>query len=173
VYGIVRQSNGFIVVESAPGAGTSFTMHFPSAPTGEQLTAPAANADVPAPGRGTILLVEDEDAVRAIVGAALRRLGYDVLEAGTARDAIAIFERGHGAIDLLLTDVVMPGMNGPALAQRLVAVRPELRILFISGYANASMPLDGTGPNVTFLSKPFEASVLARKVRSALTGQRR
>ncbi len=173
VYGIVRQSNGFIAVESAPGAGTSFTMHFPAAAAGEQLPPAAVNADVPAPGRGTILLVEDEDAVRAIIRAALRRLGYDVLEAGTARDAIAIFERRQGDIDLLLTDVVMPGMNGPALAQRLVAVRPELRILFISGYANASMPLDGASPNVTFLSKPFEASVLARKVRSALSGRRR
>ena len=173
VYGIVRQSNGFIVVESVPGAGTAFTMHFPAAIAGEPLAPPVTTSEAPAPGRGTILLVEDEDSVRAIILAALRRLGYDVLEAGTARRAIAIFEQRQHDIDLLLTDVVMPVMNGPALAQRLVALRPELRILFISGYANASLPLDGIGPNVTFLSKPFEASVLARKVRDALSRARR
>ncbi len=173
VYGIVRQSNGVITAESAPGAGTSFTMHFPAA-VGDAPHVPfAALVSAPLAGEGTILLVEDEPAVRAIVLAALRRLGYRVFEAGSAREAIAIFERRHAEIDLLLTDVVMPEMNGPALAQRLVAARPELQILFISGYANSSLPLDGGNPNVSFLRKPFEASALAAQVRDALSRPRR
>jgi len=119
-------------------------------------------------GSETILLVEDEDAVRVIVSAVLRRQGYQVLEASTPHGAIEIFQRHAASIDLLLTDVVMPEMNGPSLAQRLVAERPELRILFISGYADVASPLDAAGPNVSFLSKPFQASTLAAKVRAAL-----
>ncbi len=171
VYGIVRQSNGFITAESVLGAGTTFTMHFPATLPGRgQLAAPAAPVvELPLPGQGTVLLVEDEDAVRAIISAVLRRQGYQVLEAATAEGAISIFEERHAEIDLLLTDVIMPGINGPALAQRLVAVRPELRVLFVSGYAGVGLPLDGGSANVSFLGKPFEASVLAAKVRDVLS----
>ena len=168
VYGIVRQSNGFISVTSAAGVGTTFTMYFPSVavavPADEPAAAPAAQAD----SRETILLVEDEDAVRVIISAVLRRQGYQVLEASTPRGACDIFEQHAREIDLLLTDVVMPEMNGPALAQRLVAVRPELRVLFISGYADVASPLDAENPNISFLSKPFQASVLANKVKDIL-----
>jgi two-component system, cell cycle sensor histidine kinase and response regulator CckA len=172
VYGIVSQSHGFITAESVSTGGTAFTMHFPaSLPGSAPEPPPAAPAtELPMPGSGTVLLVEDEDAVRMIIGTALRRQGYRVLEATTASRAIAIFEQSHADIDLLLTDVVMPGINGPALAQRLVAVRPELRVLFVSGYAGARLPLDGGGPHVSFLGKPFEASVLLAKVREVLTG---
>jgi PAS domain S-box-containing protein len=171
VYGIVRQSSGFISVESEPGRGSAFTMHFPALSP-----APAAGggaADLPAAGgaRETILLVEDEDAVRTIVGAVLRRQGYQILEAATAKAACDIFDRHGGEVDLLLTDVVMPEMNGPALAQRLVALRPELRVLFISGYSDVS-PLDPSNPNMSFLGKPFQASVLAAKVREVLSRRR-
>jgi two-component system cell cycle sensor histidine kinase/response regulator CckA len=122
-------------------------------------------------GGETILLVEDEDAVRVIVGATLRRHGYDVIEAATPRGACEIFEQCGSSVDLLMTDVVMPEMNGPALAQRLVAERPELRVLFISGYANVPS-FDAGNPNASFLSKPFQASVLAAAVREVLTGAR-
>jgi two-component system, cell cycle sensor histidine kinase and response regulator CckA len=169
VYGIVRQSNGVITAESAPDAGTTFTMHFPASPESALPPAPPrpAPASVPADA-GTVLLVEDEDAVRTIIGAVLRRQGYRVLEAGTVADAIAAFERHAGAIDVLLTDVIMPGINGPSLAQRLVAVRPEMRVLFISGYAGAGLQLDGCSSNISFLGKPFEATALVAAVRNAL-----
>jgi DNA-binding NtrC family response regulator len=132
---------------------------------------PAAAAQ-PEGGHETILLVEDENAVRLIVGAVLRRQGYRVLEAATPRAACGLFDRHADEIDLLITDVVMPEMNGPALAQRLVGGRPELRILFISGYADMGSPVGANNPNVGFLSKPFQASVLAARVREMLSRPR-
>jgi PAS domain S-box-containing protein len=173
VYGIVRQSNGFITVESEPDAGSVFAMHFPavrdaSADATTSSTAPPPPTAVGAPGQETILLVEDEDAVRAIVSAVLRRDGYHVLEAARPRVAMEIFSARGGDIDLLLTDVVMPDMNGPTLAQRLIGLRPELRVLFISGYADmAAQPYPGN-ENVGFLSKPFQASALTARVRQML-----
>jgi two-component system cell cycle sensor histidine kinase/response regulator CckA len=111
--------------------------------------------------------------VRVIVSAVLRRQGYQVLEASTPRGATEIFEQHGRQIDLLLTDVVMPEMNGPALAQRLIADRPELKVLFISGYADMATPLDSENPNVGFLSKPFQASALTGRVREMLSRPRR
>jgi two-component system cell cycle sensor histidine kinase/response regulator CckA len=163
VHGTVHQSGGFIVVDSPPSGGSVFTLYFPAilpdvaGPQEEGLT-----------GRESILLVEDEDSVRVIIGALLRRHGYHVLEAATPRGAEDIFAHHAEAIDLLLTDVVMPEMNGPALAQRLVAKKPELRILFISGYADAANPAALSGPHVGFLAKPFQASALTRAVRDLL-----
>jgi len=168
VYGIVRQSNGFIAVESEPGSGTAFTIHFPAVSKSDEAHAPAVDAGGSSRGRETILLVEDEDAVRVIVSAVLRRQGYNVLEASNPRGAWEIFEKHSGEIDLLLTDVVMPEMNGPALAQRVITVRPDLRILFISGYADMTTPPESHNPNVSFLSKPFQASVLIERVRQML-----
>ena len=106
--------------------------------------------------------------MRVIVGTILRRHGYNVLEAATAGAAHALFEQHCPEIDLLLSDVVMPDMNGPALAQRLVSVRPELRILFISGYVDGGTPIDRGNPNVSFLSKPFQAPALVARVREML-----
>jgi len=168
VYGIVRQSNGTISVESEPGHGTTFTMLFPAVAGGRRTDAPEAAAAEPANGRETILLVEDEDSVRVIIGAVLRRQGYRVLEAESARAACHLFERHAPDIDLLVTDVVMPDINGPALAQRLVGERPELRVLFISGYTDISIPIDRKNPNVSFLGKPFTASALTGRVRQML-----
>jgi CheY-like chemotaxis protein len=167
VYGIVRQSNGFITVESEPGAGSVFTMHFPAVAPSAEAAVPTTAAVGAEPGRETILLVEDEDSVRAIISAVLRRQGYHVLETSTPLRACELFEQ-HPQIDLLLTDVVMPGMNGPALAQRLIGVRPDLRVLFISGYTDMVIPAEGDNPNVSFLSKPFQASVLTERVRMVL-----
>jgi two-component system, cell cycle sensor histidine kinase and response regulator CckA len=162
VYGIVRQSNGIITADSEPGAGSVFTMYFPAASSTAGASGRANAARECA--RETILLVEDEDAVRVIVSTVLRRQGYRVLEAATPTVAIAIFARQNGAIDLLLTDVVMPEMSGPALAQRLIGLRPELRVLFISGYADVAMQPQIGGANVSFLSKPFQASALTARV---------
>jgi CheY-like chemotaxis protein len=168
VYGIVRQSNGFITMESEPEAGTTFTMHFPAVVSEGESLASYTPSDASVGGRETVLLVEDDPAVRLTIATVLRRQGYDVLETATPRAAIELFEQHDEAIDLLLTDVVMPEMNGPTLAQRLVDVRPELRILFISGYADVKLPLD-RAHHVSFLSKPFQASVLAAKVREVLS----
>jgi two-component system, cell cycle sensor histidine kinase and response regulator CckA len=170
VYGIVRQSNGLISVESEPGQGATFTMHFPAVGQTAR-NEPAATATPSGGGRETILLVEDENSVRVIAAAVLRRQGYQVLEAPTPTIAADIFEEHRDSIDLLLTDVVMPEMNGPALAQRLVTARPRLRVLFISGYADVAS-LDTGNPHISFLSKPFQASVLAAKVREALSKPR-
>ena len=170
VYGIVNQSNGSITVDSQPG-GSVFTMLFPAVTRPATVAGPAA-IEAPARASGTILLVEDEDAVRAFATRVLRRHGYEVLAAATPREACDIFDARAATIDLLLTDIVMPGMNGPALAQRLVLERPELRVLFISGYADIATPLDSGNPNVSFLSKPFEPSVLAARVRAILARTR-
>ena len=115
------------------------------------------------------MLVEDEEAVRLIISTALRRHGYRVLEAATPGAAIALMEQHPERIDLLLSDVVMPEMNGPALAQRLVGMRPSMRVLFISGYADvlATQQADASS-HINFLSKPFKGSELAEKVRSIL-----
>jgi signal transduction histidine kinase/CheY-like chemotaxis protein len=163
VHGTVHQSGGFIVVDSPPSGGSVFTLYFPA-------VRPAAgdSAEEGPRGRESILLVEDEDSVRVIIGALLRRHGYHVLEAATPGGAQEIFAHDADAIDLLLTDVVMPEMNGPALAQRLVSQKGTLRILFISGHADAAGPAALRGPHVGFLAKPFQASALTRAVRELL-----
>ena len=113
-------------------------------------------------------IVEDEDSVRVIIGALLRRHGYHVLESGSPITALEMFNQHSGHIDLLLTDVVMPGMNGPSLAQRCVSEKPGLRVLFISGYADASSQAALAGQHVGFLGKPFQATALTRAVRDLL-----
>ena len=172
VYGIVRQSNGVITGDSERGAGSVFTMYFPVATAAAGAGGPSADGGSDSE-RETILLVEDEDAVRAIVSTVLRRQGYHVLEAATPTIADAIFAQRNGAIDLLLTDVVMPDMSGPALAQRLIELRPELRVLFISGYADVAVQPQIGGPNVNFLSKPFQASALTARVAQILGARAR
>jgi DNA-binding NtrC family response regulator len=123
----------------------------------------------PSNGHETILLVEDEESVRLVITTVLRRQGYDVLEAATPRQATELFEQHAARIDLLLTDIVMPEMSGPSLAQRLVAVQPELRVLFISGYAASTSPFDRVNSHISFLGKPFHPSALTAKVREALS----
>jgi CheY-like chemotaxis protein len=168
VYGIVRQSNGFLTVESEPDAGSTFTMHFPAVPASAEVVATlSAVAGQVARPTETVLLVEDEDAVRLIVSTVLRRQGYQVVEASSGRIACEIFAQRND-IDLLLTDVIMPEMNGPALAQRLIGLRPELRVLFMSGYTDMQSPPGGDNPNIGFLSKPFQASVLTARVAQML-----
>jgi PAS domain S-box-containing protein len=169
VYGLVQDSQGFIAVESEVGRGSTFTLHFPQ--TTPPRLEPVKSAVVPAatPGpRETILIVEDEDSVRAVTSAVLRREGYQVIEAATPRLALELFEKHADEIDLLLSDVVMPEMNGPALAQRLVALRPGLRIVFMSGYAAPGLLPGAENANVGFLNKPFPKAVLVQKVGEML-----
>ncbi len=172
VYGIVRQSGGFIDVESELGRGTTFEIHFPVTESSLESLASRSREGEQGAGRATILLVEDEDAVRSIAGTMLRRQGYVVLDAPTPARACEIFSEQDGSVDLLLTDVVMPEMNGPALAQRLAALDPELRVLFMSGYVDVASPFDVGNPNITFLNKPFQSSVLLSKVHEVLTRPR-
>jgi two-component system, cell cycle sensor histidine kinase and response regulator CckA len=168
VYGIVRQSNGSIAVESQQGSGTTFTIHLPAVVATRPVVTPAAARPPLSNGCETILLVEDEDSVRVIVAAVLRRSGYNVLETSTPVAAAEIFDRHSRDIDLLLTDVVMPGMNGPALARELLKTRSDLRVLYISGYADVAIEIDQDNPSVGFLSKPFPASTLIGRVRELL-----
>jgi nitrogen-specific signal transduction histidine kinase/CheY-like chemotaxis protein len=169
VHGIVHQSHGWVDVASAPGEGATFAMHFPAIEARQAIAAPEPVAVAPARGHETVLLVEDEEAVRRIICAVLRRHGYTVIDTGSPIEACGIFDRRSDEIDLLVTDVVMPEMNGPALAQRLVGQRPALRVLFISGYAGMPVP-DIRNPHVGFLSKPFQTAVLAARVREILSG---
>jgi PAS domain S-box-containing protein len=170
VYGIVRQSHGVISVESEIGQGTTFTLCWPAVDVaavepGDRLQAPAEDTT---PSTETILLVEDDDTVRRVARLILTQQGYRVLEAGTAEGASETFIRHADEIDLLVTDVSLPGINGPALARRLVALRPRLgpRVLLISGHVNPGS-LDGY-ETMKLLTKPFRSSELLRAVRDAL-----
>jgi two-component system, cell cycle sensor histidine kinase and response regulator CckA len=171
VYGIVTQSGGHVVVRSAPGAGTTFTLNFPRA-QGDVEAGPAA----PEPGRPvrlrgseTVLLVEDEDQVRATVRAILQRSGYTVLEAQNGGEAFLVCEQFPEKIDLLLTDVVMPRMNGPELAARLLALRPTLRVLYMSGHTEDATLHEGVASAaVAFLQKPVTPEMLLSKTRDVL-----
>ena len=168
VHGIVSQTGGRIEVNSAPGAGTTFRIHLPCA----QEAALPAEADVPAGGEGgdeTVLLAEDDVAVRGLVAEVLRRRGYQVLEAPGGEEAVEAIARHAGPVHLLITDVVMPGMGGQELTRRLLEARPELRVLLISGYSGERTEVGDlpAGP-VAFLQKPFSPGALARKVRDLL-----
>jgi CheY-like chemotaxis protein len=168
-YGIVKQSEGYILVESEPGRGTTFTIYLPRV---EEDAAPAGLGTTPAAaGRGTetILLVEDDAALRALALDVLRESGYTVLEARDGREALLVLDRHPGPIHLLLTDVVMPRMGGRALAERLAALRPEMAVLYMSGYSEMAVARDGVlDPGTAFLAKPFSPARLAGKVREVL-----
>jgi two-component system cell cycle sensor histidine kinase/response regulator CckA len=173
VYGIVQDSHGSIAVESEVGRGTTFTLYFPAltrpSERSTRIIATGAIARDHGSKPGTILLVEDEEAVRAVISAALRKHGYQVLEAATPLVATDIFLERSADIDLLLTDVVMPEMNGPSLAQRLIGLRPELHVLFISGYTDQAFGRDVNTPRMKYLSKPFSPALLVATVRELLT----
>jgi two-component system cell cycle sensor histidine kinase/response regulator CckA len=169
VYGMVKQSGGFIWVYSEPGHGTVFKVYLPPA---EERTA-TRSVDVDRrgdskPGWETVLLVEDEDAVRALAREVLRRNGYVVLEARHGVDALRLAERHTDDIHLLITDVVMPHMSGKEAAERLTTVRPSMKVLFMSGYTDHAVMHRDLTPGAAFLQKPFTAEAFARKVRQVL-----
>ena len=170
VFGIVKQSEGHIAVESDLGIGTTFRVYFPMA-EGEA----AEEEDKPVPSRltggETILLTEDQDEVRAVAREVLRRCGYHVLEARNAGEALLTCERYSKPIHLLLTDVVMPQMSGPELAHRLASIRPGMKVLYMSGYAEGMLESGGElGADIAYLPKPWVPDVLARRVREVLDG---
>ncbi|HNN96884.1 MAG TPA: ATP-binding protein [Pseudomonadota bacterium] len=167
VYGIVQQAGGGIHVESAPGRGTQFRIVFPLAAVRPQSSPPVQHS-VPR-GSETILVVEDEDAVRQIVCLSLQALGYRVMSAGSARAALEIATTHAGPIHVLLTDVVMPDVGGRTLAEQLLKLRPQTRVLYMSGYTDDAVVRHGIeAATVAFLQKPFTPLSLASKLRELL-----
>jgi signal transduction histidine kinase len=169
VYGIVKQSGGHIWVYSEPGRGTAFKIYLPRVEGA--VRPPAARPGLPEPTRGheTILLVEDELAVRDLARDVLCAHGYTVLEAQHGREALLISELHSGPIHLLLTDVVMPEMSGRELANRLAPLRPTMPVIYMSGYTDTAVVHHGVlDPGTTFLQKPFTPDALARKIRQVL-----
>jgi PAS domain S-box-containing protein len=170
VYGIVKQSGGYIWVYSEPGKGTTFKVYLPRVTDAvPSSTAPEMPPSTPPKGCETILLVEDEPAVRELIQMVLSERGYTVLEALVPEDAERLARNNGAEIQLLLTDVVMPGMSGRDLAKRLTAHHPHLRVLYMSGYTFNVIAQDGTlEEGISFLQKPFTPQVLTEKVREAL-----
>ena len=169
VYGTVKQSGGFIWVYSEPGRGATFKIYLPRVDAPVESAAPPAPVERPPRGSETVLLAEDEPAVRAIARQALERQGYTVLAAPSGADALALAAQHGATIHLLLTDVVMPGMSGRDLADRLTAQRPSIRVLYISGYTDNAIVRHGMlEPGLAYLQKPFRPDALVRKVREVL-----
>jgi PAS domain S-box-containing protein len=166
VFGIVKQSQGFIDVISKPGEGAAFRIHIP--PAAEPLSSKTFPSSIPGSLGGTenILLAEDDEALRTLTRHLLQALGYSVWEAAGGAEAIAFFEQQGSRIDLLMTDVVMPRMSGRELADELVARRPDIRVLYVSGYTNDAVVHHGVYHDQShFLQKPFNAAALALKLR--------
>lgn len=170
-YGIVKQTGGFIFVDSTPGIGTSFTLYLPV--FAERPVQTAIPQDPVAPvtrqGDGVVLLVEDEAPVRAFASRALRLRGYTVLEADNAEDALELLSDPAVAVDVFVTDLVMPGMDGPSWVRLALRDRPNVRVVFVSGYAEGAFGDDGpVVPNSTFLPKPFSLSQLTETVNQQM-----
>jgi two-component system, cell cycle sensor histidine kinase and response regulator CckA len=172
VYGLIVQSGGSIRVESAVAAGSTFTILLPKvAARFDRQPVPAAQQ--PDAGAGIVLMVEDEPSVREFARRVLDRAGHTLLTAGNGDEALHVAESWEGSIDVLLTDIVMPGMHGQVLAARLLRIRPDVRIIFMSGYAEDSIPaLDRLATPATFLAKPFTSMTLTEAVAREITEAR-
>jgi CheY-like chemotaxis protein len=191
VYGIVNQSGGHIWVQTQPGKGTAFRVYLPrveraaetparvmpahqenaavSAPSEPTRTLLRSEEAATAPRRETVLLVEDAKRVREVVREILEMSGYEVLEARHGAEALQISGRHHGSIRLMVTDVVMPEMSGRELAQRLAPLRPDMRVLYMSGYTDDAIVKHGVlDAGIAFIAKPFTPDALAAKVREVL-----
>ncbi|MCA9626715.1 MAG: PAS domain S-box protein [Myxococcales bacterium] len=169
VFGIVRQSGGDIEVSSEPGMGTTFRLYFPRVNEAPRDVQPTDASVKPRRGTETVLLVEDEDPVRGLCQVILQRAGYHVLEAHSGPDALLIAEQHAETIHLVVTDVVMPRMSGRELVEKLLALRPSLRVLYMSGYTDDDVLRHGVlGNSVNFLLKPITPESLTRKVREVL-----
>jgi CheY-like chemotaxis protein len=170
VYGIIKQNNGYIMAYSEPGRGTTFKIYFPR--TAESLPASDKVRKEVQGGSETILLVEDELALRELTCLLLQEAGYTVLESSGVEDALATAKDSHRKIDLLLTDIVMPRLDGRELANQLVALRPLLKILYMSGYTDDVIVNRGVSTQGAMLvQKPFTKSTLLQKVRQTLDSQ--
>jgi signal transduction histidine kinase/CheY-like chemotaxis protein len=169
VYGIVKQSDGFIFADSTPGEGSRFRLFFPRVEGTPETVEPLIVTPATPRAVGTILLVEDEESVRRLARRVLESTGYRVLEATQGHEALAIAEQSLGAVDLVITDIVMPGMSGQELSLRLRERQPTLRILYVSGYTDDAILQHGTLlPDTAFLHKPFSPGLLTAKVREML-----
>ncbi len=171
VYGIVQQSGGHIEAVSVPGKGSQFTIHLPRF---DELVEIKASGSVLGPtraqGNETVLLVEDESGVRAMISRALRQQGYEVLAAADGHEALRLFQAYPKPIDAIVTDIIMPGMNGRVLAERLGALKPGLRVLYMSGYTDDVIAHHGVlEPGTPFLQKPFSPRALGIKLREVLS----
>jgi len=169
VYGIVRQSGGHVAVESEIDRGTAVRVYLPRASAGVLEPAQPLRRLLAARGSETILVVEDADVLRDLERRILEARGYRVLAARTGEEALRLATAHSGSISLLLTDVVMPHMSGPELAERLMPQRPDMHVLYVSGYAESSIAEHGQSPEqLHFLAKPFTPEELAREARKAL-----
>jgi len=173
VYGIVKQSSGAISVYSEPGLGTAFKVYLPRVLEPADAVATARPAG-PRGGSETVLLVEDNEMVRTLTCEILKRQGYTVVEARHGADALDLARRYHGPIHLLLTDVVMPEMSGPELVSRLAPIRPQMKIIYMSGYTADAIDHQGMlDEGIEFLPKPIGLDTLVRKLREVLDGRGR
>jgi CheY-like chemotaxis protein len=169
VYGIVKQSGGNIWAYSEPGRGSTFKIYLPRVEEAAESASETARVPPRLRGNETILVVEDEKIVRSLALDILKMHGYSVLEARNGTEALEVAARHSGTIHLMLTDVVMPQMGGPELVQRLQPLRPEMRILYMSGYTGGALVQQGVlEPDTALLSKPFGVDALARKIREIL-----
>jgi two-component system, cell cycle sensor histidine kinase and response regulator CckA len=173
-HAIVRQTGGHIIVDSNPGEGSVFTVYFPQQPAGSTAPMPTLSPPISAivKGEGIVLLAEDDPSVRKLVVTELARRGFTVLDAEDGASALALFKREKDRVDVLVTDVVMPNMNGADLAKEAERLRPGLKILFISGHPErAGAGLDPTGVT-NLLMKPFTADTLAARIKELITGRK-
>jgi two-component system, cell cycle sensor histidine kinase and response regulator CckA len=170
VYGIVKQSGGDICVTSKLGEGTIFKIYFPRVEKpAEEVVTGSWLSEAPG-GSETILVVEDEDMVRRLVCETLQRKGYSVLEAANGEKALLVCKQQPCPIHIMVTDVVMPAMNGHELANRVASIRPTMKVLFMSGYSEDAVVSDGVlDSGLTLIQKPFAPEALAWKVREAGT----
>ncbi len=169
VYGIVKQSNGYVFAESQIGSGTTFYVYLPQVDETLAELGPVSNQEAEKGGCETVLLVEDEESVRELVRVTLTSRGYRVLEAEHGEAGLRIAEQNEGTIDILVTDVVMPGIGGRELAKKILAKRPNIKVLYLSGYTEDAVVTQGAlTPGTAFLQKPFTLQNLAKKVREVL-----
>jgi len=173
VYGVVKQSDGFVWVESAPGKGARFEIYLPQSAK-SVLEADLEAASDPSPGGNeTILVVEDEEGVRQLAATFLAEKGYQVLQASNGAEALEVAARHSGAIHLALSDMVMPRMNGQEMAEELKRVRPETKFLFMTGYTEfpGKRGAEKENADVAVMQKPFSKQSLLKKVRETLTAE--
>jgi two-component system cell cycle sensor histidine kinase/response regulator CckA len=168
-YGIVKQSGGHIWAYSEPGQGTTFKIYLPRVEEAVEPLQPKVAPTERLQGSETILVVEDDQGVRMLARDVLEMDGYTVLEASHGQEALRVCEKHQGSIHLMVTDMVMPGMNGRQLAERLAPLRPEMKVLYVSGYTDNAILRQGVlEPGMAFLQKPITPGALARKVREVL-----
>ena len=172
VYGIVKQSNGYVFAESKVNLGTTFYVYLPRVEDTPEEAGPTTAPESEKGGCETVLLVEDEDSVRELVKVTLSSRGYNVIEAENGEAGLRLASESKDQIDILVTDVMMPGIGGRELAKRLLAVRPGIKVLYLSGYTEDAVVTQGTlGPGTAFLQKPFTLQNLAKKVREVLSSK--